>query len=89
MVSEEPGATDEGVEENQPKKVKILGIGRGKKTGRSKEKKRTPGEIRIQKDIAELDGGDVATVTFPNIKNLTLFNVQVTSLLAYNICLSK
>lgn len=81
------------------KKVKILGIGRGKKTGKGKEKKRTPGEIRIQKgacaraarrlcylqtdvycvllDIAELDGGKVATVTFPNPNDLTMFNVQV------------
>jgi len=39
----------------------IGGIG-GKKVG-SKDggrKKRTPGEIRIQKDIAELDSGTVA-----------------------------
>ncbi|KAF1774891.1 Ubiquitin-conjugating enzyme, active site [Phytophthora cactorum] len=30
-------------------KTKILGVGRGKRGGASKEKKRTPGEIRIQK----------------------------------------
>jgi hypothetical protein len=30
-------------------KTKILGVGRGKRSGVSKEKKRTPGEIRIQK----------------------------------------
>lgn len=35
--------------EEKPKTVKILGVGRGKRTGVSKEKKRTPGEIRIQK----------------------------------------
>mmetsp|Transcript_18428 Transcript_18428/g.23710 ORF Transcript_18428/g.23710 Transcript_18428/m.23710 type:complete len:194 (-) Transcript_18428:317-898(-) len=40
-------------------------------------KKRSPGEIRIQKDIAELDGGKVATVEFPNPNNLTSFNVAI------------
>lgn len=33
----------------KPKTIKILGVGRGKRAGASKEKKRTPGEIRIQK----------------------------------------
>lgn len=33
----------------KPKTVKILGVGRGKRGGANKEKKRTPGEIRIQK----------------------------------------
>ena len=28
-------------------------------------------------DIAELDGGKVATVTFPNVNNLTEFHVRV------------
>lgn len=37
--------------EEKPKTVKILGVGRGKRTGASKEKKRTPGEIRIQKGM--------------------------------------
>lgn len=36
---------------DQVKKVKILGVGRGKKSGKGKEKKRTPGEIRIQKGL--------------------------------------
>ncbi|KAI9917282.1 hypothetical protein PsorP6_012873 [Peronosclerospora sorghi] len=45
-------------------KTKVLGVGRGKRSGVSKEKKRTPGETRIQKDIAELDGGKAATATF-------------------------
>ncbi|CAH0481054.1 unnamed protein product [Peronospora belbahrii] len=59
-------------------KTKILGIGRGKRNGTSnKEKKRTPGEIRIQKDIAELDGGKTATVTFPEVNDLTVFNVKI------------
>uniref|UniRef100_A0A6V1TYK4 UBC core domain-containing protein n=1 Tax=Heterosigma akashiwo TaxID=2829 RepID=A0A6V1TYK4_HETAK len=60
--------------------VKLLGIG-GKKSrtgGAKKTKKRTPGELRIQKDIAELDGGNVAVITFPNPNNLTSFEVRVT-----------
>lgn len=82
----------------KPKTVKILGVGRGKRAGASKEKKRTPGEIRIQKgwrkltilhgrnrlltctwcaDIAELDGGQAATVSFPEVNDLTVFNVKV------------
>lgn len=28
-------------------------------------------------DIAELDGGQAATVTFPEVNDLTLFNVKV------------
>ena len=42
-------AKNDGSSNDQVKKVKILGVGRGKKTGGKKEKKRTPGEIRIQK----------------------------------------
>jgi len=59
--------------------VKIFGLGRakGKKGGKGRTKKRTPGEIRIQKDIAELDGGKIAVVTFPNPNDLTKFNVEV------------
>lgn len=59
--------------------VKLLGIGgrRAKKTGKAAPKK-TPGEIRIQKDIAELDGGTVAKITFPNPNNLCHFQVLVT-----------
>ncbi|TMW55958.1 hypothetical protein Poli38472_008606 [Pythium oligandrum] len=63
--------------EDKPKTVKILGVGRGKRGGATKEKKRTPGEIRIQKDIAELDGGQAATVSFPDANDLTVFNVKV------------
>ncbi|KAE8906214.1 hypothetical protein PF005_g25558 [Phytophthora fragariae] len=59
-------------------KTKILGVGRGKRAGGSKEKKRTPGEIRIQKDIVELDGGKAAEIDFPEPNDLTLFNVKVT-----------
>uniref|UniRef100_M4C090 UBC core domain-containing protein n=1 Tax=Hyaloperonospora arabidopsidis (strain Emoy2) TaxID=559515 RepID=M4C090_HYAAE len=65
-----------GVSVPKPK-TKILGVGRGKRSGISKEKRRTPGEIRIQKDIAELDGGKAATVTFPEVNDLTVFNVKI------------
>lgn len=76
------GAAAEGGEpaaEGETKKVSLLGIG-GKKVAKSgtATKKKTPGEIRIQKDIAELDGGDVAKISFPNPNDLTSFNVDVT-----------
>jgi len=66
-------------------KVSILGIGGRKKVAKSdngsgnaaRGKKRTPGEIRIQKDIAELDGGKVAVVDFPNPHDLTEFMVTI------------
>ncbi|DAZ93298.1 TPA: hypothetical protein N0F65_012464 [Lagenidium giganteum] len=61
----------------KPKTVKILGVGRGKRGGASKDKRRTPGEIRIQKDIAELDGGQAATVSFPDSNDLTTFNLKI------------
>jgi len=59
---------------------KLLGV--GGKVGTSTDekkvgKKKTPGEIRIQKDIAELDGGTVATISFPNPNDLTNFIVEV------------
>ncbi|KAK1732429.1 ubiquitin-conjugating enzyme family [Skeletonema marinoi] len=51
-------------------KVSLLGIGGKKKksedgAAKNGTKKRSPGEIRIQKDIAELDGGKVANMTSP------------------------
>ncbi|EGB07605.1 NEDD8 transferase [Aureococcus anophagefferens] len=65
--------------EGEKEKVSILGIG-GKKMskGTGSKKRKTPGEIRIQKDIAELDGGDVAVINFPNANDLTKFHVVVT-----------
>nr|CCA23795.1 predicted protein putative [Albugo laibachii Nc14] len=81
---EQEALTDKAVSEGETtekdaksKAVRILGVGRGKRIGGSKEKKRTPGEIRIQKDIAELDGGEAATVTFPDSNDLTVFNVKI------------
>lgn len=63
-----------------PGVISVLGIG-GKQiksaVPKKATKKRTPGEIRIQKDIAELDGGSVAKIDFPNPNDLTSFNVTV------------
>jgi len=60
--------------------VSLFGIGGQRKTKKSEQSgtKKTPGEIRIQKDIGELDGGKVATVTFPKVNDLTNFNVSIT-----------
>lgn len=65
-------------EGGEEEKVSILGIGGKKVTKATGKKRKTPGELRIQKDIAELDGGDVATTSFPNVNDLTKFNVTVT-----------
>ena len=68
----------------EPAKVSLLGGIGGKKVVKPQDgvntggKKRTPGEIRIQKDIADLDGGSVATVNFPAANDLTNFIVTVT-----------
>lgn len=64
-----------------PSKVSLTGIG-GKNlkqnNGKPQGKKRSPGEIRIQRDIAELDGGGkVATLEFPNANDLTKFRVSI------------
>eukprot|EP00586_Coscinodiscus_wailesii_P006577 CAMPEP_0172492250 /NCGR_PEP_ID=MMETSP1066-20121228/23336_1 /TAXON_ID=671091 /ORGANISM="Coscinodiscus wailesii, Strain CCMP2513" /LENGTH=211 /DNA_ID=CAMNT_0013261759 /DNA_START=54 /DNA_END=689 /DNA_ORIENTATION=+ len=67
--------------ESSSTKTSILGIGgkaKGFESGATKGKKRTPGEIRIQKDIADLDAGSLVTVDFPNPNNLTNFNVSIT-----------
>jgi len=60
--------------------VSLFGIGGKKKTkkGEHTGTRKTPGEIRIQKDIGELDGGKVATVAFPKANDLTNFNVSIT-----------
>jgi len=77
-VEDEPAPADEAAADGV-QKVSILGIGGQKVTKVVGSKKRkTPGEIRIQKDIAELDGGDVATINFPNVNDLTKFHVVVT-----------
>lgn len=55
----------------------IGGIGGEAIAKKTSKKKRTPGEIRVQKDIAELEGGTIATTTFPSESDLTKFNVAV------------
>jgi len=59
--------------------LSLFGVGGVKRTNGSGQqvRKRTPGELRIQKDIAELDGGNVATIDFPNPNDLTKFGVTV------------
>lgn len=64
---------------NNEQQIKLFGIG-GKATSQETKttgKKRTPGEIRVQKDIADLNGGRIATVSFPNPNDLTSFRVSV------------
>ena len=75
------GESGEGKEDGKESGVKLLGI--GGKSSRSGNgvartgKKRTPGELRIQKDISELDSGDVGEVTFPNPNDLCKFVLEV------------
>jgi len=61
--------------------LKLLGIG-GKSTqsaGSKPGKRRMPSEIRIQKEMNELDcGGTAATIEFPNPNILSTFNVYIT-----------
>jgi ubiquitin-conjugating enzyme E2 M len=83
-AAQAPDAVDASSESTTEKKISLLGgVGGKKKKDKDAQngkngKKRTPGEIRIQKDIADLDGGDTATVIFPNPNNLTMFHVEVT-----------
>jgi len=59
-----------------PATVSLIGIGgisTGGKPGGAR--KRSAGEIRIQKDITELDTGKAAEAVFPNPNDLTNFNV--------------
>lgn len=86
-VDEAPASADSKCSGDEPDAkaseggLSLLGIG-GKqvRTGAAKKasKRRTPGEIRIQKDIADLDGGKAAQVDFPNPNELTNFIVTVT-----------
>jgi ubiquitin-conjugating enzyme E2 M len=56
--------------------ISILGV--SKKDGAVKGsggRRLRPGEIRVQKDVSELDGGDCATPHFPNLNDLMNFEV--------------
>jgi len=60
--------------------LKLFGVGGKQSTStevKKPGKKRTPGELRIQKDITDLDGGTVAKITFPNANDLTNFHVTM------------
>ncbi|CAJ1964050.1 unnamed protein product [Cylindrotheca closterium] len=59
--------------------VSLFGIGGQKKSKKDEgeKTKKSPGEIRIQKDIGELDGGKVAQIDFPNPNDLTAFVVSI------------
>lgn len=46
--------------------------------GASTKRKMKPGEIRIQKDIAELDAGSVGRVTWPDPSKLTEMELTIT-----------
>lgn len=74
--------TKDGSTEPKTSKISLVnGVGGKKKVSGSNNKdgkRRTAGEIRIQKDIAELDAGEAAKVEFPNANDLTKFNVSVT-----------
>lgn len=59
--------------------ISILGV---KKDGASKSggaRRLRPGEIRVQKDVSELDGGEYATPYFPNANDLMNFEVAIHS----------
>ncbi|CAM9510765.1 unnamed protein product, partial [Phaeothamnion confervicola] len=79
-ASADDGAQANGGDDSGGGEIKLLGIGgrRAKKDKKATGVRTTPGEIRIQKDIAELDGGSVAEITFPDPNNLTFFHVKVT-----------
>ena len=55
----------------------ILGV-KQSRGGAKKKSKRVPAVVlRLQKDVQELDGGEVAKVTFPDASNLKLMNCSI------------
>mmetsp|Transcript_19787 Transcript_19787/g.25289 ORF Transcript_19787/g.25289 Transcript_19787/m.25289 type:complete len:231 (-) Transcript_19787:396-1088(-) len=56
--------------------VSIFGV-KGTKSGKSNARRLRPGEIRVQKDVSELDGGDCAQAHFPDPNDLMNFYVTV------------
>lgn len=72
------GAHDGGAPATEEGMVSILGIGgKSVKTAQSKGRRRQPAELRIQKDLAEVELGTAATLTFPNPNDLTDFLVEI------------
>ena len=55
----------------------LLGV-QSERGGGGKRSKRVPAVVlRLQKDVQELDGGDVAKVTFPDASNLKVMNCSI------------
>ena len=52
--------------------------GSRKKTTKKKSKRVPAVVLRLQKDVQELDGGEVAKVTFPDTQNLKIMNCSIT-----------
>merc|ERR1719230_2063910 len=68
--------------------IKIFGVGRGKRGKRSEAentteggeapvKKRQPGEIRMQKELDEMELPPQVRIEFPNKDNLMNFNIHI------------
>merc|ERR1719224_2668 len=63
--------------------IKIFGVGRGKRAGpedapaEDGKKKRQPGEIRMQKELDELELPPQCRISFPNKNDLMHFNVVI------------
>eukprot|EP01067_Filipodium_phascolosomae_P000340 Filipodium_phascolosomae@DN1270_c0_g1_i1.p2 len=66
--------------------IKIFGVGRGKRSGKDDEKegddisnpKRNPGQIRIQKEIQDLELPDNCRIQFENANDLSNFFIFIT-----------
>lgn len=58
--------------------VNIFGVKGANKTKKPTGRRMRPGEIRVQKDISELDGGACIRAVFPNPNDLMSFQVIVT-----------
>ena len=58
--------------------ISILGVSKQGGTVKGSGGRRLrPGEIRVQKDVSELDGGDCVTPNFPNLNDLMNFEVVI------------
>jgi len=57
--------------------VSILGVKKDGAIKSSGARRLRPGEIRVQKDVSELDGGEYATPIFPNMNDLMNFEVVI------------
>lgn len=72
-------AKDKNKPDTKAKERGTAFFGVKKRSGnKSKRQKLSPGEIRVQKDISELDGGNCVSTHFPDPNNLMNFLVTVT-----------